>query len=109
MLTLPGIGAITWTGFEHRWLFLFALVPIGLLVLYVAAQIRRRRRVARFVGVEPRDSALSKPVRWRHVPIALTLVGLVLLTVALAGPTRDVRIPKNRAVIMLVVDVSQSM
>jgi Ca-activated chloride channel homolog len=109
LLTLPGIGAITWMGFEHRWLFLFALVPIGLLVLYVAAQIRRRRRVARFVGVEPRDSALSKPVRWRHVPIALTLVGLVLLTVALAGPTRDVRIPKNRAVIMLVVDVSQSM
>lgn len=109
MLTLPGIGAITWTGFEHRWSFLFALVPLGLLVLYVAAQVRRRRRVARFVGDEPRDSARSRPVRWRHVPLGLTLVGLVLLTVALAGPTRDVRIPRNRAVIMLVVDVSQSM
>lgn len=107
MLTLPVIGTITWTGFEHRWLFLFALVPLGLLVLYVAAQIRRRRRVERFVGAEPR--ALSTPLRWRHVPLGLTLVGLVLLTVALAGPTRDVRIPRNRAVIMLVVDVSQSM
>ena len=36
-------------------------------------------------------------------------MGWWLLTVALAGPTRDVRIPRNRAVIMLVVDVSQSM
>ncbi|MDT5336685.1 MAG: Ca-activated chloride channel [Mycobacterium sp.] len=107
MLTLPVIGTITWTGFEHRWLFLFALVPLCLLVLYVAAQIRRRRRVERFVGAQP--SALSAPLRWRHVPIGLTLVGLMLLTVALAGPTRDVRIPRNRAVIMLVVDVSQSM
>jgi Ca-activated chloride channel family protein len=110
MLTLPGIGVITWAGFEHRWLFLFALVPIGLLVLYIAAQIRRRRRLARFVGIAAGDSgSLARPVRWRHVPLALTLVGLALLTVALAGPTRDIRIPRNRAVIMLVVDVSQSM
>jgi Ca-activated chloride channel family protein len=110
VLTLPVIGAITWTGFEHRWLFLFGLVPLCLLVLYVVAQVRRRQRVARFVGVEPRSPAvLSAPLRWRHVPLGLTLVGLVLLTVALAGPTRDVRIPRNRAVIMLVVDVSQSM
>ncbi len=50
MLILPVIGAITWTGFEHRWLFLFGLVPLALLVLYVAVQVRRRRRVARFVG-----------------------------------------------------------
>jgi Ca-activated chloride channel family protein len=110
VVTLPGIGAVTWTGFEHRWLFLFALVPLALLVLYVAAQIRRQRRVASFVGVAtPAAAARSKPPQWRHVPVALTLIGLVLLTVALAGPTRDVRIPRNRAVIMLVVDVSQSM
>ena len=50
MLTLPVIGVITWTGFEHPWLFLFGLVPLALLSLYVVAQARRRRRVARFVG-----------------------------------------------------------
>ncbi|WP_156745164.1 VWA domain-containing protein, partial [Mycobacterium sp. 1165178.9] len=43
---------------------------------------------------------------WRHLPIA---VSLVLLTTAMAGPTSDVRIPLNRAVIMLVIDVSESM
>lgn len=108
-MTIPGIGAITWTGFEHRWLFLFALVPLALLVIYVAVQMKRRQRVARFVGEQPASSTLASPPWWRHAPIAVALVSLALLTVALAGPTRDVRIPRNRAVIMLVVDVSQSM
>ena len=34
---------------------------------------------------------------------------LTPFTIAVAGPARDVRIPRNRAVVMLVVDVSQSM
>jgi Ca-activated chloride channel homolog len=108
-VTLPGIGELSSSGFEHRWLFLFALVPLGLLGLYFAEQARRRRRVARFVGVAPQLSAPPKPSRWRHAPLGLMLVALVLLTVALAGPTHDVRVPRNRAVIMLVIDVSQSM
>jgi Ca-activated chloride channel family protein len=33
----------------------------------------------------------------------------VLLTIAMAGPTNDVRIPRNRAVVMLTIDVPQSM
>lgn len=39
----------------------------------------------------------------------LLALSLVLFTVAMAGPTHDVRIPRNRAVVMLVIDVSQSM
>ncbi|WP_156750249.1 VWA domain-containing protein, partial [Mycobacterium sp. E2479] len=39
----------------------------------------------------------------------LLAVSLVLLTTAMAGPTSDVRIPLNRAVVMLVIDMSQSM
>jgi Ca-activated chloride channel family protein len=34
---------------------------------------------------------------------------LTMLTIAMAGPQNDVRIPRNRAVVMLVIDVSQSM
>jgi len=30
-------------------------------------------------------------------------------TVGLAGPTRDIRLPRNRAVVMLIIDVSPSM
>lgn len=109
-MTLPGLGELTFTGFEHRWLFVFGLVPVVVLALYLVAQVRRRRRVVRFIGVELPDSApSSRPSRWRHLPLAVMLVGLVLLTVALAGPTRDTRIPRNRAVIMLAIDVSPSM
>jgi Ca-activated chloride channel family protein len=39
----------------------------------------------------------------------LLIGSLLLFTVAMAGPTHDVRIPRNRAVVMLVIDVSQSM
>ena len=46
---------------------------------------------------------------WRHIPIAVSVLCLALLTVALATPTHDMKIPRNRAVIMLVIDMSQSM
>jgi Ca-activated chloride channel family protein len=109
-MTLPGVGAITLAGFAHAWMFAFALVPIALLALYVVAQIRRQRRVRQFSDPDLLDSvAPRRPQRWRHLPIAVMLVALVFLTVALASPTRDMRIPRNRAVIMLIIDVSQSM
>ena len=41
--------------------------------------------------------------------MAVLLLALVPLTIAIAQPSRDVRVPRNRAVIMLVIDVSQSM
>jgi Ca-activated chloride channel family protein len=53
--------------------------------------------------------APNRPSRWRHVPAMLLALSLVLFTVAMAGPTHDVRIPRNRAVVMLTIDVSQSM
>jgi Ca-activated chloride channel family protein len=110
LVTLPGIGPIASTGFEHPSMFLLGLVPVVLLVLYVVAQIRRRRRVTRFTGAGPLDSGAPRGAfRWSQLPLALMLCALLLLTVALAGPTQDIRVPRNRAVIMLVVDVSQSM
>jgi Ca-activated chloride channel family protein len=84
-------------------MLLFALVPLALLAVYVLVQARRRRRLRRYTEA---NVPLSP---WRHLPIAVSLLGLVLLTVALSTPTHDMRIPRNRAVIMLVVDMSQSM
>jgi Ca-activated chloride channel family protein len=43
------------------------------------------------------------------VPAALLLTALLLLTVALAGPTAEQRVPRNRATVMMVIDVSLSM
>lgn len=90
-------------GFQRPGMLLFGLIPLALLAVYVIVQARRRRRLRRFTESEVPQSW------WRHLPIAVSLLCLVLLTVALATPTHDMRIPRNRAVIMLVIDMSQSM
>jgi Ca-activated chloride channel family protein len=109
-MTFPLLGPMTLSGFEHRWYFLFLLVILGLIGLYVIVQLARQRRVLRFANMELLESvAPERPSRWRHLPAILLVVSLLLFTIAMAGPTHDVRIPRNRAVVMLVIDVSQSM
>lgn len=89
------------------WLVLL-VAPAALLAVYLTANERQRRRMRRFA--DPAASvAPARPSLWRHVPVALLLLALVPLTLALAQPSHDVRVPRNRAVIMLVIDVSQSM
>ncbi|MUL84535.1 MULTISPECIES: VWA domain-containing protein [unclassified Mycolicibacterium] len=109
-MTLPIIGPMSLSGFAHAWWFLFLLVVLGLMAFYIVVQRAREQRILRFANMELLESVAPKqPTRWRHLPAILLAVSLVLLTVAMAGPTHDVRIPRNRAVVMLVVDVSQSM
>ena len=109
-MTLPFFGPMSLTGFEHPWFFLFLLVVIGLIALYVIVQMARQKRMLRFANMELLESvAPQRPSRWRHLPAVLLVSSMVLFTIAMAGPTHDVRIPRNRAVVMLVIDVSQSM
>jgi len=101
---------MTLSGFEHVWLFLFLVVVLGLIGLYIVVQLARHRRMLRFANMELLESVAPKrPSRWRHLPAILLVLSLLMFTVAMAGPTHDVRIPRNRAVVMLVIDVSQSM
>jgi Ca-activated chloride channel homolog len=107
---LPLLGPVSLTGFQNAWFFLFLLAVLLVLGIYVVLQFARRRRVLRFANMEVLDRvAPSHPSRWRHIPTILLATSLVLLTTAMAGPTSDVRIPLNRAVVMLVIDVSESM
>ena len=109
-MTLPLLGPMSLSGFAHAWWFLFLIVVLGLLALYVVVQLRRHQRMLRFANMDLLASvAPNRPSRWRHIPAVLLTLSLVFLSVALAGPTHDVRIPRNRAVVMLVIDVSQSM
>ena len=86
------------------------LVVLALGIGYLIAQRRTRRHTMRFANLELLDKVAPKrPGRWRHLPTALVLVGLVLLTIALAGPTADTKEPRNRATVMLAIDVSLSM
>jgi Ca-activated chloride channel homolog len=109
-MTVPVLGPMTLSGFAHPWYFLFVLVVLGVVGLYIIVQLARRKRMLRFANMELLDSvAPTRPSRWRHLPAMLLAASLLLVTVAMAGPTHDVRIPRNRAVVMLVIDVSQSM
>lgn len=109
-MNLPLLGPMSLRGFEHKWFFLFLLVVAGLIGLYIVVQRARQKRILRFANMELLEKVAPKqPTRWRHLPAILLVASLLLFTVAMAGPTHDVRIPRNRAVVMLVIDVSQSM
>jgi Ca-activated chloride channel family protein len=109
-VSVPVLGPMTLSGFAHGWYFLFSLVVLALVGLYVIVQRARQRRVLRFANMELLESvAPRRPTRWRHLSAILLVTGLLLLTIAMAGPTSEIRMPRNRAVVMLVIDVSQSM
>jgi len=109
-MKLPLLGPVSLTGFQNAWFFLFLLIVLLVIGIYVAVQFARRRRVLRFANMEVLERvAPMRSGRWRHVPTILLATSLVLLTTAMAGPTSDIRIPLNRAVVMLVIDVSESM
>lgn len=104
------LGPVTFSGFEHKWYFLFLLIVLGVVGLYVVVQLARHRRMLRFANMELLQRvAPNRPSRWRHLAVILLVCSLLLMTVGLAGPTRDIRIPRNRAVVMLIIDVSPSM
>jgi Ca-activated chloride channel homolog len=98
------------SGFTSPWWFLLLLVVAALVAGYVWAMRRRRRDALRFANLPVLDRvAARKQGWWRHGPPALLAVALILLTVALSGPTAEQRIPRNRATVMLTIDVSLSM
>lgn len=105
------VSSLSLSGFATPWLFLYLLVIAVAVAVYVLIQRVRARRVLRFANMELLEQVAAgrKPRRWRHLPAALLVAALALLTTAMAGPTHDVRIPRNRAVVMLVIDVSESM
>jgi len=91
------------------WLLL--LIPAAaLLAGYVIVQLRRKRHVARFTNVELLASIAPRRPGWRrHLTFALLFVALALLTLGSAQPTSAVRIPRDRATVMIALDVSLSM
>jgi Ca-activated chloride channel homolog len=102
-VALPGIGPLPLSQFQRPGMLLFGLIPLALLGVYLLVLAQRQRRLHRFTEAHVPQSL------WRHIPIALGLLCLFLLTVALATPTHEMHIPRNRAVVMLIIDNSNSM
>ncbi|WP_447002901.1 VWA domain-containing protein [Saccharothrix isguenensis] len=98
------------SGFTAPWWFLLLLVVAALAVFYVVLQRVLRKRTLRFANLPMLEKVAPKRQGWyRHVPAALLMVAFIVLTVALAGPTAEQKVPRNRATVMLVIDTSLSM
>lgn len=92
-----------------QWLWLLLGVA-GLFVAYVLIQLRRRRYAVRFSTTALLGSVAPRRPGWRrHVAFGLILVALAAFTVAMGRPTVPVKVPRQRATVMLVIDVSLSM
>ncbi|MEI7592033.1 MAG: VWA domain-containing protein [Actinomycetes bacterium] len=90
---------------------LWLLIGVGgLLVLYVLAQMRRRKYALRFTNMALLDQVAPNRPGWRrHLPAAAFLLAVAALVLGFAVPARDTRVPKERATIMLALDTSLSM
>ena len=91
------------------WLLL--LIPVGLAVVgYFILQLRRKKYVARFSNVSLLASVAPKRPGWRrHLTFALLIAGLAVLAFGAAQPTAAVHVPRDRATVMMAIDVSESM
>ena len=100
---------MTSTFLSPEWLWLLLAVA-ALLALYVLVQLRRRAYAVRFANLELLGRLAPKRPGWRrHVAFAALLVALASLTVGMAKPTKDTRVPRDRATVLMAIDVSLSM
>ncbi|MET7372173.1 VWA domain-containing protein [Micromonospora arida] len=96
-----------WQSPLRLWLLLGVL---ALVVAYLVMQRRRSRYAVRFTNLRLLDRVAPERPAWRrHVPAGLFLAMLALLVVGFARPSAEVRVPRERATVMVAVDVSTSM
>jgi Ca-activated chloride channel family protein len=92
-------------------LWLLALLVVAALVaFYVVLQLRRKAYAARFTNVALLGSIVPKRPGWRrHLAFGVVALGLATLIFSLAVPSKQVRVPRERATVVMAVDVSLSM
>lgn len=91
--------------------WLFMLIGVGAAaVAYVLLQFRRKKYVARFSNAALLASIVPRRPGWRrHLTFALLLIAMTVLSLGVARPATKVRVPQERATVMLAIDVSLSM
>ncbi|MDN5570729.1 MAG: VWA domain-containing protein [Propionibacteriaceae bacterium] len=90
-------------------LWVLAVVPL-LVALYVFALRRKSRTGMRFTNTAVLGRVVPRQSQWRrHLAVAMSLLSLITLVLAWARPNGVDRVPRERATIVLVIDVSRSM
>lgn len=95
--------------FERPLLLLALLVVPLALGLYVLAERRRMRYAIRFTNLDVLAGVVGDRYRRRFVPLALFLLALAALCIGMARPQHATLVPRDRATVILVLDVSRSM
>ncbi len=97
---------------EFLWspvLYLFALIPISILV-YVLVLRRRKPYAVRYSSLSLIRAAKPASSQWkRHLPFALFLLAMSSLIMAMTRPVTVLTLPASNATIILALDVSRSM
>lgn len=92
---------------ERLWAFLGVA---ALVALYIFVQQRRQVYAARLASSDLLSSVIPSQRRWRkHLTAALFLLSACILVAAFAQPTRKVEVPRERATVIVAIDVSLSM
>lgn len=90
------------------WLWLLLAVP-ALVGLYLGL-LRRKANRNSAVGRTMLDLVIPREANWRrHLAVALSLLSLISLTLAIARPKDTVEVPRERATVVVTIDVSNSM
>ncbi|MCW2620909.1 MAG: von Willebrand factor type [Frankiales bacterium] len=96
--------------FLAAWRLWLLLLLVPLVVLYGWAVRRPSRFTVALPGLDLLADALPARRAWRrHVPAGLLLLTLALLTVGFARPEGTVKVPRERATVMIALDTSLSM
>ncbi|WP_208029505.1 VWA domain-containing protein [Rhabdothermincola sediminis] len=92
---------------QRLWLLLGVAALVG---GYVALQWRRRAYTVKFTNLDLLASVAPRRPGWRrHLPAVGYLLAAAALVLALAQPSREERVPRERATIVMAIDVSLSM
>jgi Ca-activated chloride channel family protein len=95
--------------FQTPWaLLLLLLIPVGI-ALYAVWQRRGSRSAVPFPDLDVVALAAPRPRLRRHLPVALLALALAGGGFALARPEITTTVPRDRATIMLAIDISRSM
>ncbi len=91
---------------ERLWWLL--IIPV-LLLLYLGLLWRRRSR-ARHRSIGKLERVLPQQQAWkRHLAVGAAVLSLAALNVAYAQPKGQVEVPRDRATVVLTIDISRSM
>ena len=86
------------------------LVVVALAAVYVVQQLRRRHYAVRFTNLGLLDKVAPRRPAWRrHVPAVASLLALATFFLAFSKPASEVKVPQERATVIMAIDVSLSM